>query len=176
MVSDQVFIDWMNSAPETHGYLSKFSDLAALQVFNHQSHAVNLITRLNWESRIGAPVGEFVAELADYLLFIDEAAVVVPVTPRPEFAAQLAAKVPKDRHGRSLAELSLQTRVMRYPCSYTIYSAAFDGLPPVVKNAVYQRMLTILSGQDTQPRYAKLSADDRRAVIEILRDTKTDLP
>jgi hypothetical protein len=37
-------------------------------------------------------------------------------------------------------------------------------------------MWEILSGQDTQPAYNGLSQADRRAIVEILRDTKKDLP
>ena len=66
--------------------------------------------------------------------------------------------------------------MMRHPCSYMIYSAAFDGLPTVVKAAIYRRLWRILSGQERAARYARLSGADRRAIIEILRDTKKDLP
>ena len=52
--SNQVFVDWLDSAPETRGYLSSSSDIVTLLVFDHQMHAVNLLTRLNWESRIAA--------------------------------------------------------------------------------------------------------------------------
>jgi len=37
-------------------------------------------------------------------------------------------------------------------------------------------MWRVLSGDEKEPRYAKLSASDRRAVIQILRATKTTLP
>ena len=49
-----MFIDWLNSAPETRGYLSPQSDIVALLVFDHQMRAINLLTRLNWESRVAA--------------------------------------------------------------------------------------------------------------------------
>jgi hypothetical protein len=35
-------------------------------------------------------------------------------------------------------------------------------------------MHEILSGRDASPKYARLSEDDRRAVMEILRDTLQD--
>jgi hypothetical protein len=57
-----------------------------------------------------------------------------------------------------------------------IYSDAFNGLPAPVKDAVYRRMFDILSSRITGPPYAHLSADDRRAIREILRETKRDLP
>jgi hypothetical protein len=168
--SNQVLVDWMNSEPERRGYLSPLSDIVALLVFDHQARAINLVTRLNWESRVGGEsVPSLVNELADYLLF-------VPLYPRPGFAERVAARAPKDRQGRSLAELDLSRRLFRYPCSYIVYTQAFDALPGGVKNAVYQRIVDILSGGDASKRYAALSAADRRDVLEILRETKADFP
>ncbi len=184
--SNQVFVDWLNSSPETRGYLSSSSDIVALLIFDHQMHAINLLTRLNWESRVassnghasasGGTLPRLVNELADYLLFVGEAPPSVPLTPRPGFAESLESKTPKDRHGRSFGQLDLVNRLMRYPCSYMVYSEAFDGLPPAVKEAVYRRMLDMLSRNDPHAAYAGLTADDRRAVLEILRDTKPDFP
>jgi hypothetical protein len=41
---------------------------------------------------------------------------------------------------------------------------------------VYERLWEILSGKETDTVYARLSLADRRAIVEILRDTKRDLP
>ncbi len=175
--SNQIFVDWLDSAPETRGYVSGSSDIVTLLVFDHQMHAINLLTRLNWESRIGATsTTRLVNELADYLLFVDEAPPLVPLVPLPGFATHLESKAPKDRKGRSLGQLDVDRRLMRYPCSYMVYSEAFDGLAPAVKSAVYRRMFEILSGTDGQAKYTRLSPDDRRAVLEILHDTKPDFP
>jgi hypothetical protein len=57
-----------------------------------------------------------------------------------------------------------------------IYADAFDSLPTEAKMAVYQRMWQILSGEDRDSRYGRLSVTDRQAILEILRDTKADLP
>jgi hypothetical protein len=175
--SNEVFVEWLNSSPESRGYVSGSSDISALLVFDHQMHAINLLTKLNWESRSsnGAPAA-LVNELADYLLFVGEVPPSVALLARPGFARALEARVPKDRQGRSFGQLDLVNRLMRYPCSYMIYSKAFDGLPVPVKDAVYRRMVDILSGNDTRPAYRQLTAADRRAVIEILRDTKPDFP
>jgi len=78
--------------------------------------------------------------------------------------------------GRSLRQLDLETRLFRNPCSYMVYSDAFDALPSEAKAAIYERMSDILSGRDKNPRYGRFSAVDRQAIIEILRDTKKDLP
>ena len=60
---------------------------------------------------------------------------------------------------------------MRHPCSYMVYSDAFDHLPVAAKQAVYERLWAILSGRDRDPKYAHLSAVDRQAIVDILRDT-----
>jgi hypothetical protein len=65
---------------------------------------------------------------------------------------------------------------LKYPCSYLVYSPAFDALPPLVKTPVYERLWRVLSGDADDPRYRTLSREDRQAVIEILKDTKPDLP
>jgi hypothetical protein len=58
-----------------------------------------------------------------------------------------------------------------------IYSPAFDALPALAKDPIYRRMWEVLSGQEQDPRYrAALSRADREAIVEILRDTKKDLP
>jgi hypothetical protein len=57
-----------------------------------------------------------------------------------------------------------------------IYSDAFTALPDSVRNAVYERLWAVLSGSDAAPKYAKLAASDRQGIVEILRDTKADLP
>ena len=66
---------------------------------------------------------------------------------------------------------------MKYPCSYLIYSPAFDALPPLAKDPIYRRMWEVLSGQEQAPEYrSALSLADRQSIVEILRDTKKDLP
>ena len=89
----------------------------------------------------------------------------------PGFAERLRAGVPKDRRGRSLADLDLATRLMRYPLSYMVYTEAFDGLAPEVKDAVYRRLFSLLRGRDRRPRYAHLRMPAARAAAQILRET-----
>ena len=75
-----------------------------------------------------------------------------------------------------MRQLDLEQRLLRYPCSYMIYTDAFDTLPDPARAAIYQRMWVVLSGQDQTPRYARLTANDRRDIIAILRETKLGLP
>ena len=119
---------------------------------------------------------EAVKELVDYLLLIDEAPLPAKIEGGSGFARKFAAEGPRDSQGRSLRLLDLERRLLRYPCSYMIYTAAFDGLPVEARDSIYRRMWRVLSGEERDGRYARLSIADRRAVVEILRDTKRDLP
>jgi hypothetical protein len=166
-------------------YPSAFSDIAALMVFQHQVHMTNLITRVGWEARIAAqehrldlargPLRDGLNELVDYLLFVDEQPLTDPVKGTTGFAAAFSAQGPFDTHGRSLRQLDLARRLLRYPCSYMIYSDAFKALPDEVRRAIYARIGDILTGRNPDPRYARLSSDDRGVVAGILRDTVSEL-
>ena len=84
---------------------------------------------------------------------------------------------PRDGKGRSLRDFDLTKRLFKYPCSYLIYSEAFDGLPPTAKAAVYARLWDVLSGKAAPGRGQRtMPAAERQAIIEILRETKRDLP
>jgi hypothetical protein len=175
-----VHVTDLNGRFNMDGYLSPHSDVVALLVLEHQAQMLNLITRVGWEARVGAdagrPLERAAAEFVDYLLFVDEAPIPGPVKGTSPFASTFSAAGPRDRRGRSLRDLDLERRLLRYPCSYLIYSEPFDALPATAKAATYERMWEVLSGRDTAPRYNVLSAADRNAIVEILRDTKKDLP
>ncbi len=174
------------------GYLTPHSDMAALLVLEHQAHMTNLITQVGWEARRilyreaagGAPAGDGAAELlresivylVDYLLFVDEAPLARPIRGSGGFAEAFAARGPRDSRGRSLRDLDLDRRLMRYPCSYMIYTQAFDALPAPAKAGIYQRLWDVLAGRVTDVVYDRLSPADRAAIVEILIDTKPDLP
>ena len=115
-------------------------------------------------------------EVVDYLLFVDEAPFPSAVTGSSTFAQEFSSKGPRDGKGRSLRDLDLTRRLFRYPCSYMIYTETFDALPPAAKASVYQRLWDVLSGKETDKLYAGLSLADRRAIVEILRETKNGLP
>ena len=70
----------------------------------------------------------------------------------------------------------MTTRLFKYPCSYLIYSPTFDSLPEEVRDRVYQRLWTVLSGKEQSEKYAHLGPADRTAIVEILRETKPNLP
>jgi hypothetical protein len=171
---------------DTTGYLSPLSDVVALLVFDHQMRMMNLLTRIGWEARTMAHDGrsdaaivtalhDTAVEAVDYLLFVDEAPL-TGVKGTSGFAESFTARGPRDSKGRSLRDLDLTRRLLKYPCSYMIYSEAFEHLSSAARQAIYGRMWQVLSGAEKAPKYARLSRADRQAVIEILRETKKDLP
>jgi hypothetical protein len=41
---------------------------------------------------------------------------------------------------------------------------------------IYKRLFEILNGADKSAKFETLTATDRKAILEILRETKKDLP
>ena len=103
------------------------------------------------------------------LLFHEEAPLTDPIRGTSTFAADFAERGRRDPKGRSLRDLDLNTRLFRYPCSYLIYSRAFDSLPAEVKEYIYHRLWEILSGRATGKDDPQLAKADREAILEILR-------
>ncbi len=170
---------------DTRFALAPYSDVVALLVFDHQMHLMNLLTRAGWEARyakyeksgdLPQRLQRAAEEFVDYLLFVDEAPFTGRVRGTSGYTDVFASQGPRDGRGRSLREFDLERRLTRYPCSYMIYSAAFENLPDEARDAIYRRMWAVLSGSDRDSKYARLSLADRRAVVEILRDTKPGLP
>ena len=166
------------------GFPARTSDVVALMVLEHQAHMMNLITRTGWEAWLAqngdakqaARVEAAAVDLVDYLLFVYEAPLTSRVRSTSGFAEKFTARGPADSQGRSLRQLDLDRRLLKYPCSYLIYSDAFDAMPAVAKNAVYRRLWRVLSGQEKGRPYSGLALADRKAVVDILRATKKDLP
>jgi hypothetical protein len=189
---------------DTTPYLTGHSDIVAQLVQAHQTQMHNLITLTNYQTRLAlhadgannsattpsaatpsdaapsaAARAQFEApaeELVRYLLFADEAPLEAPVKGTSGFTEEFAAHGPRDAKGRSLRDFDLRTRLFAYPCSYLIYSEAFDALPDPAKAYVYRRLREVLTGRDQSPAFAKLTASDRRAILEILLATKPGLP
>jgi hypothetical protein len=108
------------------------------------------------------------------MLFSGAAPLKEPVKGTSSFTADFPAMGPKDNHGRSLRDFDLTSRLFKYPLSYMIYSKAFDALPDHVKQYVYGRLTEVLTGKDKSKDFAHLSAGDRTAILDIVRDTKTE--
>ncbi len=184
---------------DTSAYLTGHSDLVALMVLEHQTDAHNLITQANFSTRqashhqdalnreLNEPadrvwestrtrIKSACEPLVEYLFFSGETQLTHPVQGTSGFAQQFVQQGPRDKHGRSLRDLDLKTRLFRFPCSYLIYSPSFNALPGEAKGYVLQRMWEIVAGEDTSKQFAHLTPDDRRAIREIVRDTIPNLP
>jgi len=171
---------------DTSGYLEDSSDLIALMTLEHQTRIANMLTRLGWETRIAIQEGkleesrarlDFVAgEVASYMLFANEARMLEPIAGVSSFTKTFPERGPRDKQGRSLRDFDLKTRLFRYPLSYMIYSPSFDALPEVAKAQVYRRIYDVLSGKDAGGEFKRLTAEDRQAILEIVRETKGGLP
>jgi hypothetical protein len=177
---------------DTSRYLAPTSDIVALMTLEHQTRMTNLMTRIGWDTRIAEHDGKLdtassgqslrdridgeIEDMVTYLLFADEKPLTEPVQGVSTFAKTFPARGPRDHQGRSLRDFDLQTRLFKYPLSYMIYSPAFDAMPDYVRERVYQRLYDVLTGKDQSKTYALLSTSDRHGVLEILRDTKPNLP
>ena len=180
-------------------YLTPHSDIVALMVLEHQTQMHNLITQASFETRMAlkdqsimdeilerdsrllsdstqwriANAGE---KLLDYMLFVNEEELDDPVKGSSSFTKDFAKRGPFDDKGRSLREFDLEDRTFKYPLSYLIYSAQFDGLPGEMKDYLYRRLHEILSGEDDDDKYLHLNNAKCRAIRQILAQTKSDLP
>jgi hypothetical protein len=173
---------------DTSAYLTNTSDIVALMVLAHQTQMHNWITLTNYQTRIALAdpketpedlrkrVEAPAEQLVRYLLFTNEVPLQTPIGGTSDFARQFSARGPRDSQGRSLRDFDLQKRIFKYPCSYLIYSEAFDAIPSPAKDYVYRRLFDILSGREQAPEFASLSSQDRRAILEILVATKPGLP
>ena len=159
------------------------SDIVALMVMEHQSHMHNFLTRLNYESTIALQQYGHIRYLKNiteafvrYLLFTEEAPMTSPIRGSSGFAERFAKQGPRDAKGRSLRDFDLKTRLFKYPCSYLIYSDAFEQLPAKLKERIYERLFEILDGEDSSGAYEKISPESRQVIREILVATKKALP
>jgi hypothetical protein len=155
---------------DTSRYLAPTSDIVALMTLEHQTRMTNLMIRVGWDSRRGIPAEQLnpeIEEMLKYMLFADEEPLKAPVKGVSTFTETFSRRGPRDPQGRSLRDFDLKTRLFRYPLSYMIYSAAFDGMPDQVREKVYRRLYDQLSSD---------SSETAKAILEIVRATKSNLP
>jgi hypothetical protein len=169
---------------DTAPYLSPHSDAVALLVLAHQTSVHNLIALTRAEAAKATAIGLDPLTLATRgaadrllraMLFEREPEYPGRVTGTSPFEQEFASEGPRDSKGRSLRDFDLERRLFRYPLSYLIYSDAFDSLPPPVLDYIGTRLRRVLDGEDQGPEFAHLTAADRTAIAEILKDTKPTL-
>jgi hypothetical protein len=188
----------LNKRIDVEPYLTDTSDIVALLVLETQTSIHNLITRANHETRLaviqsddlnralGAParpltdgcrrrIGYACEPLVEALLYVEEPPLKGPVKGNSTFAADFEKRGPFDRQGRSLRQFDLVKRMFKYPLNYLVYSKAFAGLPAEARATVARRLTEILTGRDDKPAFRHLTAEDRKAILEILTDTLPEL-
>jgi hypothetical protein len=179
---------------DARNYLSPHSDIVALMVLEHQADTHNLITIANYETRHALyersirvkedPAGEVeirratsvridksAEPLVRNLLFCGETELTSPIEGTSEFTKEFANRAPHDKNGRSLREFDLKHRVFKYPCSYLVYSDAFQTLPIEVRTVIFDRLQLILTTKSLPTEYAHLSDQDRIDIHQILIET-----
>jgi hypothetical protein len=168
---------------DARDYLTGSSDIVALMVLEHQYHMHNFITRLNYEATVSLQqyghlnyLRSKVDGIVRYLLFAEEAPITAKISGNTDFTKKFSAAGPKDKKGRSLREFDLRTRLFKYPCSYLIYSEPFENLPAAAKEKIYARLYEVLSGKDSSADFQQIPFATKKAILEILLDTKKDLP
>jgi len=180
-------------------YLSPHSDIVALMVLEHQALVHNRLTKagyavrqaLHYEAMMNKALGEpsdhrldsttrriqgAGDDLVEALLMVDEAELTAPIEGASGFATNFSQRGPRDHHGRSLRDFDLRQRMFKYPCSYLIYSRAFDELPDEMRDYVWRRLWQVRAENEDPETFAHLTAEDKRAIVEIIRQTKDGLP
>ena len=184
---------------DTAPYLTPHSDIVALLVLEHQTEMHNLIARAGIQIRLAyhdqallnkelgrAPdyqsetmerrlksVGE---PLVRYLLFSDEVKLTDKIRGTSTFAADFVKKGPRDANGRHCAS-SIWSSV--FSNTRAAISSTRNHLPSCRRPSRIMcigALYGILTGRDRGGGFDHLSPGDRRAILEILRATKKDLP
>jgi hypothetical protein len=183
---------------DTTRYLTDKSDVVALLVMEHQTALQNSLTRINYKVRtvlsregdasIVTPrtwdevnpsdqkrLQQMMEPLLRGLFFQGAAPYAHRIEGNSGFAERFAKLGPRDSAGRSLRDFDLATRLMRYRLSYSIYTEQFDALPQYALDYINARIVEVLQGRDTTGISASLPAAERKAIAEILIDTKPAL-
>lgn len=180
---------------DTLDWLSPYSDIVALMVLEHQTQMHNSFTRSSFavrqatynaeqasggtidsDSAVGEELDLLVKtsakDVVDNLLFCGEAKLDSEVSGSMVYRDEFVSRGPVDSKRRSLREFDLTSRMFKYPCSYLVYSDAFDTMPTVLHDEVIRQLREVLEGENISAEYAHLTPATRATILEILHDTK----
>ncbi len=178
----------------SQSHMEPTSDIVALMILEHQTQFHNYVTNASYTARqalhhqaemnkLFERPADFRSDttkrrldsaankLVEYLFFSDEFALTSPVKGNSRFASEFESKGIRSSSGHSLRDFDLQKRLLKYPCSYLIYTDSFNSLPDSIMSIVKKRMLEVLNGQDTSDRFSHLLQVDRQNILEILTET-----
>lgn len=177
------------------------SDIVALMVLEHQVKMHNTLTYANLmvrqtklrsdsfhkslgESIPDEPQGTYkkvlkhqTQRVLKQMFFVDEVALKGSgIEGNEAFARAFLSNKKVSKDGRSLKDFRLYERIFKYRCSYMIYSDAFEFLPIKLKNEIFQQMYDALQPYSGSPLTNHMSQSEKKRIIQILRDTKSDIP
>ncbi|MEQ2007401.1 MAG: hypothetical protein ABMA26_11440 [Limisphaerales bacterium] len=171
-------------------YFVPSSDLLPQLLHEHQIGFVNRAVEATYRTRTALAEGggkltstnttmldQQARALTRYLLFADE--VSLPkggVAGDGEFKRDFTSVRRLGPGGTSLKDFELRTRLFQHRCSYMIYSLAFQGLPPEMKQRVFTRLAQALDTAKPDREYAYLPAAEKQTIRGILKATLPELP
>ncbi len=167
------------------------SDIVALIVLEHQCQANNLLTaaKMNYdrarflsrsidpdsdpdEGSAGRVAEQAAQRIVEWFLFQGEAALGDDgVSGSEAFQQQFRAAFPCAKHGDSLADFQLNSRIFKNRCSFMIYSEAFRSLPAAVKTRVIHKLKAVVDATKSDDAFPQIKLTERRRIATILRDT-----
>ena len=170
-------------------YLATGSDVLPQLVHEHQVGFVNRAVEATYRARThlaedngmlttehAAVLDQQARRLTRYILFADETPLPPGgITGDADFKRDFASVRRLGPGGASLKDFDLRTRLFQHRCSYMIYSLAFQGLPPEMKQRVFARLAQALDTTKADAEYAYLSATEKHAIRSILRATLPEL-
>jgi hypothetical protein len=167
--------------------------VVALLVLEHQTALQNVLTRAAFAARrmiayqralqrqFGEPETDEPAfdsvrsvfrgaaqEIVDRLLCRGEALLPAGVVGALAFRGAWEDGARRDAAGRSLRDLHLEGRLLRYRCSPLIHAEMLAALPEPMRALIFAQLAAALADGETGGRYAYLPAKERRAIREIL--------
>lgn len=166
------------------------SDVLPLLLHEHQAGFVNRVVEASYRTRTALHLSDGKLTPAQtteldqqagivtrYLLFADEAPLPLGgVEGDADYKTAFLKNRRSNAEGVSLKDFDLRTRLFKHRCSYMIYSPVFTGLPPAMKQRVYQRLSDALNPGRPDTEYAYLPVTEKQTLRTLLKATLSDLP
>lgn len=183
-------VDSLVGVIDTSSYLRETSDVVALLVLEHQTKMHSLLNAASMNYRrslhfmrildpeaapdsgsAGQVAESWANDIVEGLFFVDEADLGDGVEGDAAFQKAFRSRFPESSDGDSLVDFRLYRRLFKNRCSYMVYSEAFEGLPAVVKERVFEEMKKVLSGEAEGYDELRKAKRERERIEKILSET-----
>jgi len=168
-------------------YPVETSDMLAHLLHEHQAGFINMVLEGTYRARYalhqsGGQLSQgqrqmldaHAARLVRYVLFADE--VPLPAGGIPGDPSYKKAFQSHQRHalpsGASLRDLDLNSRLLRYRCSYMIHTPMWDAMPEPLLQRVHEHLKQALDEKHPSAEYAYLGTEEKRVIRAILTQSK----